>query len=123
MIDLEQAERIEQQIPTGAFAAREPARETKALAEEVLSSIQGVMNRRQMPSPPAPKVRVNGRGAVQLVWEKPWGGMTVAARAWDTGGSIGFDRFPKGDTVPDPELLSSQPLGHVVEEAVAWLAR
>jgi hypothetical protein len=118
------AEQIEKEVPYGAYTGPPPA-EVKATAEEVVRSIQGAGPRLQ----PGrfvyqePKVRVSPRGTIQFVFEKPYGNFSIAVREWDQGGSIGVDRFPKGDLPPDPEIMGSQPIGHVVAEVVAWMAR
>jgi hypothetical protein len=116
------AEPIRKEVPRGAYEG-EPPPEVKATVQELLSSISGTMNRRQLAGYEAPKARVSPRGTVQLVWERPYGGLALAVREWDQGGSVGIEWFPKGDVPPDPELSTSQPMGHVISEVVAWMSR
>lgn len=125
MIDelLESAEKLDRPVPVGAYAGP-PTPDVKATAEEVLRSIQGVMGKRQMKGYEAPKLRVSPRGTLQMIWEKPWARFSVAVRTFDQGGSVGVEQFAPGhDSIPDPELMGSQPLGHVVESLAGFLSR
>jgi hypothetical protein len=120
---LENAEKIEKAVPFGAYEGPPPP-EVKAMAEEVLRSIQGMMGKRQLAGYEEPKLRVSPRGTVQMIWDKPWAKFSVACRAFDNGGSVGSEQFaPGNDMVPDPELMGSQPLGHVVEQLAGFLSR
>ncbi len=122
MLDLTNAEKIERPVPVGMYQGP-PTKAMESTAEEVLRSIQGQMSKQLLQGYEQPKLRVTSRGTIQMVWEKPWGGAAVSVAEWNYGGSVGFERFSKGDLPPDPELASSYPLGHVISEAVAFLSR
>jgi hypothetical protein len=124
MVDtlLENAEVIDRPVPQGMYRGPVP-QQVKDIAGEVLRSVQGQMEKQQRHGYEPPTARVSARGTVQLLWKKPWGQLAIAVRGFDQGGSVGLERFSTGDTPPDPELMTSYPLGHVVAEVVGWMSR